>query len=147
MRLHRDAKVDLIRTIPLFAACTPAELHRVSAIADELDFAEGRPLTKESTLGQEFVVLVEGTAEVRQNDEVVNRIGPGEFVGEIALMTGQRRTATVVTTSPVHALVIEGHAFQQLLGEAPDIKAKVEQAAWEHLQHDSTPVDSAPADS
>ena len=146
MRLHRDAKADLIRTIPLFADCTADELALVASIADEIDFGEGRRLTKESTPGQEFVVLVEGTAEVRQGDHVVNRIGAGEFVGEIALVTDQRRTATVVATSPVHALVIEGHAFQRLLGEAPEIKAKVERAAWEHLQHDSAPADPAPAD-
>jgi CRP/FNR family transcriptional regulator, cyclic AMP receptor protein len=145
MRLHRDAKVDLIRTIPLFAECTPQELARVASIADEIDFGEGRRLTKESAPGEEFVVLVEGTAEVRQGEEVVNRIGAGEFFGEIALVTGQPRTATVVATSPVRALVVEGHAFQQLLSSAPDIKAKVERAAWEHLEHDSTPA--APADS
>lgn len=142
MRLHRDAKTELIRTIPLFAECTARELARVASIADEIDFSEGRRLTKESAPGQEFVVVVEGTAEVRQGDQVVNRIGAGEFVGEIALVTGQPRTATVVATSPVHALVIEGHAFQRLLAEAPDIRAKVERAAWEHLEHDSTPADS-----
>jgi CRP-like cAMP-binding protein len=145
MRLHRNAKVDLIRTIPLFAECTPQELARVASIADEIDFVAGRRLTKESAPGAEIVVLVEGTAEVRQGDEVINQIGAGEFVGEIALVTGQPRTATVVATSPVRALVIEGHAFQRLLADAPDIKAKVERTAWEHLKHDSPPA--APADS
>jgi hypothetical protein len=47
----------------------------------------------------------------------------------------------------VRALVIEGHAFQRLLSEAPEIKASVERAAWQHLQHDSAPVDPTPADS
>jgi CRP/FNR family cyclic AMP-dependent transcriptional regulator len=81
MRLHRDAKVDLIRAIPLFAECTPQELARVASIADEIDFGEGRRLTRESAPGEEFVVVVEGTAEVRQGDQVVNRIGAGEFAG------------------------------------------------------------------
>jgi CRP-like cAMP-binding protein len=142
MRLHRDAKSELLRRLPLFAECTDAELARIAATADEIDFAEGRRLTKQSAAGNEVVILVEGTAEVRQDDRVVNRVGPGEFVGEISLLTGQRRTATVVATSPVHALVIEGHAFLQLLGEVPDIRAKVERAAWEHLDHDSTPAES-----
>jgi CRP/FNR family transcriptional regulator, cyclic AMP receptor protein len=137
MKIHRDAKTRLIRTIPLFAECTDAELVRVGGIADEIDFSEGRRLTTESATGREFVIIVEGTAEVRQGDEVVNRIGAGDFVGEIALVTGQPRTATVISTSPVHALVIESHAFQQLMGDAPEIRAKVERAAWTHLQHDS----------
>ena len=142
MRLHRDAKADLLRKIPLFAECTDAELARISSTADEIDFAEGRRLTRQSAAGREVVILVEGTAEVRHDDEVVNRIGAGEFVGEISLLTGQRRTATVVATSPVHALVIEGHAFLQLLGEVPDIRAKVERAAWQHLEHDSSSAES-----
>ena len=142
MRLHRDAKAELIRKLPLFAQCTDAEIARIAAIADEIDFSEGRRLTRESAAGNEVVVLVEGTAEVRQGDEVVNRVGPGEFVGEIALLTGQRRTATVVATSSVHALVIEGHAFLQLLSDVPEIRAKVQRAAWDHLEHDSTPAES-----
>jgi CRP/FNR family cyclic AMP-dependent transcriptional regulator len=151
MRRHRDPKLDLIRTIPLFAQCSDAEMARVASIADEVDFGEGRQLTKQSAPGQAFVVLVEGTAEVRQGDHVINHVGAGDFVGEIALVTGQPRTATVVATSPVHALVIEGQAFQRLLSEAPEINAKVERAGWEHLRHDSAadeiPGDSAPAGS
>jgi len=137
MRLHRDAKVDLIRTIPLFSRCSPAELALVASIADEIDLREGRQLTKEDTTGQEVVVIVEGSADVIQHGESVNTIGPGEFVGEIALVTGRPRTATVVATSPVHALVIEGHAFRRLLEEAPEIRAKVDSAATEHLDHDA----------
>jgi CRP-like cAMP-binding protein len=142
MRLHRDAKVDLLRTIPLFRQCAPEELALVASIADEIDLREGRHLTEEETPGQEVVVIVEGTAEVLQHGQPVNQIGPGEFVGEIALVTGQARTATVVATSPVHALVIEGHAFRRLLEEAPDIRAKVTQAAGEHLEHDAHQADA-----
>jgi len=140
MKLHRDGKVELIRTIPLFAECTAQELARVASIADEIDLREGRWLTTEHAPGQEFVVLVEGHAEVRRGDEVINTIGAGEFVGEISLMTGQPRTATVVATTPVHALVIEGHAFQNLIAEAPDIRAKIERVAAEHMGHDADPA-------
>jgi CRP/FNR family transcriptional regulator, cyclic AMP receptor protein len=134
MRLHKDAKLALIRGIPLFAECTDAEIASVASVADEIDFEPGRQLTKESARGQEFVVIVEGSAEVRQGDEVINRLGAGDFVGEIALVTGQPRTATVVATTPVHALVIEGHAFQRIIAETPQIKAKVERAAFDRLR-------------
>jgi CRP-like cAMP-binding protein len=137
MRLHRDAKAELIRTIPLFAACTAAELAQVAAIADEIDLRAGKQLARENTTGQEFVVVVEGNAEVLQDGQPVNTIGPGEFFGEIALLTGLPRTASVVATSPVHALVIEGHAFQRLLADAPGIRAKVEQATASHLRRDA----------
>jgi CRP-like cAMP-binding protein len=137
MRLHRDAKFDLLRRIPLFAACTPEELARVASIADEIDLREGRQLTREDAHGGELVVLVEGSADVHQDGVVVNTVGPGEYVGEVALVTGQPRTATVVATSPVHALVIEGHAFRALLAESPELRATVEQSAAEHLDRDA----------
>jgi CRP-like cAMP-binding protein len=136
MRLHRDGKLALIRTIPLFADCTGHELERVASIADEVDLREGLRLTTENAPGHEFVIVIEGQADVRRGDEVINTIGPGEFVGEISLVTGQPRTATVVATSAVHALVIEGHAFQRLLEEAPDIREKVDRAVDERLPHD-----------
>src|SRR3982751_4176773 len=115
MRLHKDAKAALIRSLPLFADCTPAEVAEVAAIADEIDLSAGRRLATEKADGQEFVVIVDGDAEVIKGDEVVNVLHAGDFFGEIALLTGDPRTASVVATSKVHALVIEGHAFRRLL--------------------------------
>lgn len=126
MRLHKDAKAELIRSIPLFADCTPAEVAEVAALADEIDLREGKLLTTENTDGREFVVIIEGTATVSQGDEVINTLHAGDWFGEIALLTGKPRTATVTAASSVHALVIEGHRFTQLLEHAPDIRVKVE---------------------
>ncbi len=126
MRLHKDAKAELIRSIPLFADCTPAEVLEVAALADEVDLRAGKQLTTENTDGREFVVIIEGTATVSQGDQVINTMGPGDWFGEIAVLTGKPRTASVIASSPLHALVIEGHRFTQLLEHAPDIRAKVE---------------------
>ncbi|MCX6396340.1 MAG: cyclic nucleotide-binding domain-containing protein [Propionibacteriales bacterium] len=126
MRLHKDAKAELIRSLPLFADCTPPEVAEVAATADEIDLRAGRRLATEHADGQEFVVIIDGTATVTQGDEVINHLGPGDFFGEIALVTGQPRTASVTADSDVHALVIEGHAFRRLLEDAPDIREKVE---------------------
>jgi CRP-like cAMP-binding protein len=131
MRLHKDAKTELIRSIPLFAGCNAAEISEVAAIADELDLREGRHLTDEHADGREFVVIISGTAAVIKGEEQVNTLGPGEWFGEIAVMTGQPRTATVLATSDVHALVIEGHRFTTLLSHAPDIRAKIEKVMAE----------------
>lgn len=138
MRLHKDAKAELIRSLPLFADCTPPEVAEVAAIADEIDLGAGRKLTTENADGQEFVVIIEGSANVTQGDTVINEMHSGDFFGEIALLTGQPRTATVVATTPVHALVIEGHAFRRLLEDAPDIKAKVERAFAERTESDGS---------
>lgn len=136
MRLHKDAKAELIRSLPLFGDCTAPEVAEVAAIADEIDLSAGRKLTTEHADGQEFVVIIDGTATVTQGDTVINTIGAGDFFGEIALITGQPRTATVVAESDVHALVIEGHAFRRLLEDAPDIREKVERVLAERIETD-----------
>jgi len=131
MRLHKDAKAELIRSLPLFADCTAAEVAEVAAIADEIDLSAGRQLTTQDADGQEFVVIIDGEAEVIKGGEKINDLGAGDFFGEIALINGTPRTASVVATSTVHALVIEGHAFRRLLEDAPDIREKVERALAE----------------
>jgi CRP-like cAMP-binding protein len=137
MRLHRDAKVDLIRSIPLFAQCSVAEISEVAGIADEIDLRAGRVLAAESAIGQEFVVIIEGTAEVSQHGEVVNTLGAGDWFGEIALITDVPRTATVTAITQVHALVVEGHRFETLMEHAPDIRAKVSTVLEQRLADDN----------
>jgi len=131
MRLHKDAKSELIRSLPLFVDCTPPEVAEVAAIATEIDLGAGRQLATENADGQEFVVIIDGSADVTHGDTVVNTLSAGDFFGEIALVTGQPRTASVIATTPVHALIIEGHAFRRLLEDAPDIREKVERAVAE----------------
>lgn len=136
MRLHKDAKAELIRSLPLFRDCTPPEVAEVAAIADEIDLSAGRQLATEKADGQEFVVIIEGTATVTQGSEVINTMGAGDFFGEIALVNNTPRTASVVADTDVHALVIEGHAFRRLLEDAPDIKEKVDRVLAERLDRD-----------
>lgn len=137
MRLHRDAKADLIRSLPLFADCTRDEVAEVAAIATEIDLADGRVLATEGADGQEFVVMIEGTATVTHDDQPLATMRSGDFFGEVALLKGIPRTATVTATSPVHALVIEGHAFRGLVDRAPDIREKVERALAERIGEDA----------
>lgn len=131
MRLHQNAKADLIRNVPLFAECSKQELAQIAHLADEIDLPEGSRLTREGSAGHEFVVIVAGTADVQRGDEVINQLGPGDFLGEVALLTGQPRSATVVATSPVRALVLAHHSFNELLADAPEVRKKVERSAQE----------------
>jgi CRP-like cAMP-binding protein len=133
MRMHRDSKARLIRSLPLFSECDGREIAQVAAIADELVLPEGKVLAQESADGQEFVVLVTGTAEVVRDGKTIAELGPGDFFGEIAVLTGRPRMASVVATSPVDALVIEGHAFLHLLESAPGIREKVQRAVVDRL--------------
>lgn len=136
MRLHKDAKTELIKSVPLFAGLSGKELAEVAGLADEIDIPEGTVITREGATGREFIVIIDGTADVVRGGNNVATLGAGGFLGEIALVTGGPRTATVSATSPVHALVIEGHAFHQLMTDAPGFMTKVLHALRDRVDRD-----------
>jgi CRP-like cAMP-binding protein len=133
MRLRRDAKSELLKRTPLFAACSKRELGAIGGIADEIDLKEGTELTRQGKPGREFFVLVEGTADVLKGGRKVNSLEAMDFFGEIALIHETPRTATVKATSPVRALVITERNFKRLLKEQPEIQRKVLAALAERL--------------
>jgi CRP/FNR family transcriptional regulator, cyclic AMP receptor protein len=133
VRLHKDAKLELLKGVPLFARCSKKELADIAQIADEIDLAEGKQLTKEGGRGREFFVLVEGSADVRRKQRKIGTLGPGDFLGEIALVTKVPRTATVTTTSPVRALVVSEQNFRRLLERSPQVQIKVLEALAERV--------------
>ena len=128
MGLHRDAKVDLIKRVPLFSKLSKGSLRRVASLADEIDLPEGKALTREGDRGREFFVILDGAAEVRRNGRKVNTLGNGDFLGEIALVSKSPRTATVTTTEPTRALVVTDRAFATLMREEPQIAVGVLEA-------------------
>jgi CRP-like cAMP-binding protein len=133
MQLRHNAKIDLIKRVPLFAACSKRDLDEVAKLADEIDLPAGKAFIREGDQGREFFAIVEGTAEVRRGKDRIATIGPGDFVGEMALVTKAPRNATVTATSPVRALVIEGRAFRGLLDHSPQIQLRILQALAERL--------------
>jgi CRP-like cAMP-binding protein len=133
VRLHKDAKIELLKTVPLFARCSKKELAEIATIADEIDLPEGRQLTKEGGRGREFFVLLEGNADVKRKRRKVKTLGPGDFLGEIALVTKTPRTATVTTTSPVRVLVVTEQNFRRLLEHTPTVQIKVLEALAERV--------------
>jgi CRP-like cAMP-binding protein len=133
MRIGKNAKIDLLRRVPLFAASSKKELAEIASIADEVDLPEGKLLIKEGGQGREFFVLVAGTVDVIQGERTVREMGPGEFFGEIALVTKVPRSATIKATSPVRALVITDRAFRDLLERSPGIQLCVLKALAERV--------------
>ncbi|MFL5909518.1 MAG: cyclic nucleotide-binding domain-containing protein [Gaiellaceae bacterium] len=127
--MSKNPKIEQLRRVPLFAQCSKRELAGLAALVDELDLAEGETLALEGERGKEFLVLADGIADVESGGEVVNRLGPGDFFGEISLVTGGPRTATVTTRSPSKLFIFSAPAFRSLLHDAPGIKSRVLAAA------------------
>ena len=123
--LRKNAKIELLKSVPLFERCSKRELGEIATLADELDLPATRSLTREGQGGWEFIILVEGEADVVRKGHVINQLGPGDFVGEIALITAQPRTATVRTRGPSRILVVSASGFRVLMRDVPSIQDKV----------------------
>ncbi len=131
--LHRDHKIDLIRTVPLFGGCSKKELKQIASMADEIDFKPGKVLIREGTPGREFFVLVRGKADVSRGGKLVDTVGPGAFFGEMALLTEEPRNATVTTVTEVDTLVLTAANFKRLVTTNPLIGLKVMRAVAERV--------------
>ena len=133
MRIGKNTKIELIKTIPLFARLSRKELAEVAALADEIDFPGGKEIIREGERGREFFVLVDGGADVIRSGQRIAHLAKGDFVGEIAVIARVPRNATVKTTEPTRALVITDQALRGLLRRMPDMQLKVLQAVAERL--------------
>jgi CRP-like cAMP-binding protein len=127
--MNKNPKIEQLRKVPLFAHCSKRELAGLAALVDELELPEGHTLAREGERGKEFLVLADGIADVESGGEIVNTLGPGDFFGEISLVTGGPRTATVTTRSPSKLFILSAPAFRALLHDAPGIKTRVLAAA------------------
>jgi CRP/FNR family transcriptional regulator, cyclic AMP receptor protein len=123
--LARSKKIELLQRVPLFADCSKRELREISLVADEVDVPAGFALIREGGSGQELVVIVDGKADVTRRGRKINTVGSGDFVGEIAIVTDTRRTATVKTTQPTEAIVVTRQDFRALMRRVPSIQLKV----------------------
>jgi CRP/FNR family cyclic AMP-dependent transcriptional regulator len=135
--LRRDAKIELLKKVPLFAGCSKSELRQLAQTADEVDLRQGTVLTREGRLGREFFVLIDGTAEVTKKGKKIAQLGPGDWLGEIALITDSPRTATVTATSPLDVLVITDRRFRSVVESMPSIAMKVLASVGQRLSHDA----------
>ena len=137
MALGKNAKIELLKRVPLFAGCSKAELREIALSADELDLRDGYVLTREGKPGREFFVLIEGTARVTKDGKLLADLKGGDWFGEIALLTHRPRTATVTATSPVRVLVITDRAFRRVVETMPRIALKVLASVGQRLDHDA----------
>ena len=137
MPLRRDAKVELLKKVPLFTDCSKTELRALAKTADELDLREGTVMTREGRPGREFFVLVDGSALVTKKGQKVAELKGGDWFGEIALLTDTPRTATVTATSAVDVLVITDRRFKTVVETMPSIALKVLSSVSERLTQDA----------
>jgi CRP-like cAMP-binding protein len=121
-----DDKATALGNAPLFKNLSRGELVELAKVTEDMEVGDGRVLAREGEIGREFFVIVDGDVVVTKGGEEVNRLGAGDFFGEIALIwESPRRTASVAAAGPVRFFVLTRQSFRSLIGHHPDIEEKV----------------------
>ena len=124
-RTARDEKIRHLERVPLFEDCSLRQLRAVADISSVVEVPERTILTRAGESGDEFFVLIDGTALVALSSQKRRRIHPGEFFGEMSLLDGQPRSATVKAETDLRLLVIDRTHFWRLLKAVPGLTEKI----------------------
>ena len=129
-----NPKHELLRRVPLFAECRGEPLDLIGRLADEVDVPDNYTLMRQGSLAQEFFLIVNGRVRIERDGQTLNTLGPGDFLGEIALLSEGRRTATAVTEGPAKLLVITHRGFHSLLDSSAGIRTAILKGLADRLQ-------------
>lgn len=123
--ITNDRKLRLLAAVPLFAECTGKELELLGRLTEVVEVAEGTVLIQEGRRGQEFFVVEEGAAVVERDGAEVEVIRPGGFFGELALIDGRPRNATVRAQTRLRVLLLGQREFTGLLSSSPMLARQI----------------------
>ena len=123
-----------LASIDLFSSLSKRERSEIASRADELDISEGTHLVREGEFAYEFFVIEEGEAEVLRGGEHVASLGPGDFLGEMGIVTRAPRNASVVARSPMRVLVMSEQDFRGIAQMFPSVADQIREAVRERLE-------------
>jgi CRP-like cAMP-binding protein len=125
MRMHRDERAALLKGVDLLSGCSSQELRRLASLSTEVDAPSGTVLAQEGEPGNEFFIIVSGQAKASRNGVTLATLSPTAFFGELALLDGGERTATVVAETDLRLLVLSRAEFRELCRSYPSVMNKM----------------------
>jgi CRP/FNR family transcriptional regulator, cyclic AMP receptor protein len=120
-----DPKLALLKRVPLFTECRDEPLELIRRLADEVDVPDGYTLMRQGDIGQEFFLIVDGRVRIERDGKTLATLGPGDYLGEIALISEDRRTASAITEGPAKLLVITHQGFNSLMDASSSIRSAI----------------------
>ncbi len=123
--MPKDDEAQQLRRVPLFSACDDAQLRQISRLVERYDARSDEVLVREGEPGHELYVLVDGTAAVTREGALVAMLDAGQWFGELAVLDGTPRGATVTMTTPGRLLVVEQRHLFALLETAPAVARRL----------------------
>jgi len=133
-----DTKLSLLRAVPLFQGLDAAQLRRLTELAAYVQASDGDVIMRQGERGDEFLVVVRGNVLVERENQRLARLGPGDFLGEIALIDGRPRTATATADGDVRLLVLDHRQFDALLDEFPGVGREVARTLVDRIRRTVT---------
>jgi CPA1 family monovalent cation:H+ antiporter len=134
-------KSQLLAQMPLFSTCTQHQLSQVTALTTPDELSAGTVLTRQGAAGGIAYILASGRAEVLRNGRRLALLGPGDVVGELSLIDGQPRSATVRAVTDLEVLEIDARDLRRLLRKAPGVTRKLMEAMAVRLRQADALVD------
>ena len=126
MLLRRSSqKMELLKKVPMFSDLSQRHLREISKHADQLSAKTGNVLAEQGKIGWEFIFIVEGKARVEKNGKVIRQLSGGDFLGEVSLIDGEPRTATVIAETDMILLVVNKTSFDHLLHKVQGLQRKI----------------------
>jgi len=126
MLLRRSSqKIDLLKKVHLFSNLSQRHLGEIAKHADQVQVEKGRVLVQQGKIGWEFIFIVEGKARVEKDGKVIRQLSKGDFFGEISLIDGEPRTATVIAETNMTLLIVNKTSFDHLLETIPGLQRKI----------------------
>ncbi len=125
---------EMLRTVPLFSGMTDRSFEAIAALASGVTFDAGQELVRQGDPGEDFFIITSGRARVERDGGLLRDLGPGDFLGEISLVDGSPRTATVVALEPIRALTIQRAGFLDLIERIPVLRLEVLNALTERIR-------------
>ncbi|HVG76443.1 MAG TPA: cyclic nucleotide-binding domain-containing protein [Thermoleophilaceae bacterium] len=123
-----------LQSIPLFESLPRDDRRLIAQHADEIDVAEGTDLVRQGEFAYEFFVIEQGGAEVLRDGEHIADLGPGDFLGEMGIVSKAVRNATVTTTADSKVIVMTEQAFRSVSSTNPGVASKIQAAVEERCQ-------------
>ncbi len=120
-----DARIDHLRRVSLFNDCTDEELRHIADISRTVEAPAGTVVTQIGTPGDSFFLIIDGRVSVQTPVGVGDPLRPGDFFGEMSLLDGEPRSATVTATTDLRLLVVDRLHFWRLLNETPDLMRRI----------------------
>lgn len=129
-----DAKLDLLHTIPLFSRLRGSDLEMLGQMTDEIDIPAGKVLMREGESGTEMFVIADGHVRVEHDGRTIAELGPGDWLGEMAILSEGTRTATATATEPTRAFVVAHREFHSLMDRLPSVRTSVLDCVAERIR-------------